>query len=180
MPKASPGVLGLYSSDTMSTITYRQALVADLPAICALGQVVNLLHHEAKPEIFAPPSPPDRDVEHWRNSAFSPDTIAFVAEGSGGVIAFVTAGVVRESHSLLQPLLFARVGSVCVAQAWRSRGIGKELMRMVERWAAAQGASDIRLNVWSFNESARRLYEELGYEVRSLFMGKWLGQNASF
>lgn len=50
-------------------------------------------------------------------------------------------------------------------------------MQRVESWAAEQRAIDVRLNVWAFNESARRLYEELGYEVRSLSLGKWLAKN---
>jgi ribosomal protein S18 acetylase RimI-like enzyme len=93
------------------------------------------------------------------------------------VIGFVNATIVIESHSLLQPFKFARVGSVSIAANSRHRGIGRQLMSMVEHWAAAQGASDVRLNVWAFNGPARHLYEELGYEVRSLLMGKALRQH---
>ena len=164
---------------TMNDYTYRRALESDLPAICVLGQVVNLLHHEARPEIFAPLSAPERDEEHWRSTAFSSGSIAFVAEYSGQTIAFVTASVIDENHSLLQPIRYVRVGSVCVDEGQRGRGVGRELMQLVERWAAREGASDIRLNVWAFNESARHLYKELGYEVRSLFLGKWIVKNGA-
>ena len=45
-------------------------------------------------------------------------------------------------------------------------------MKGAENWAAARGAADVRLNVWTFNEDAVRLYRDLGYEVRSQTMGK--------
>ena len=50
-------------------------------------------------------------------------------------------------------------------------------MASAERWAGDCGAVDVRLNVWAFNQSAIQLYEESGYELRSLFMGKTLAQN---
>lgn len=49
-------------------------------------------------------------------------------------------------------------------------------MAMAEAWAIASGAVDMRLNVWRFNAAAVHLYEELGYEVRTLHMGKSLGE----
>ena len=62
--------------------------------------------------------------------------------------------------------------AICVAGAVRGQGIGRTLMREAEAWARDQGATDLRLNVWAFNEGAVRLYRELGYEVRLLTLGK--------
>ena len=158
---------------------YRAATEADLPAICALGQVVNLLHHQAWPQIFAPASAPERDEQHWRQGVASSGSVVFVAERAGTLIGFVTVSVITESHSLLQPMQYAKVGSICVQEAERGRGVGSNLMERAEEWAAAQGAIDVRLNVWAFNQSALALYKELGYEVRSLFLGKSLPLNVA-
>jgi ribosomal protein S18 acetylase RimI-like enzyme len=151
---------------------YREAELHDLPGVCALGEVVNLLHHDAWPSIFAPRSDPSRDAPHWRRSIGQPHATTFVAEHSGELMAFITVMLVDESNSRLQPMRYAHVGSVCVAEPFRGRGIGKQLMSLAEQWAAGRGARDMRLNVWAFNESALAFYEELGYEVRSLFLGK--------
>jgi len=158
---------------------YRAATEADLPAICALGQVVNLLHHQAWPQIFAPASAIERDEQHWRQCVEGSGSVVFVAERVGTLVGFVTVAVIKESHSLLQPMQYARVGSICVLEAERGRGVGSELMECAEGWATAQGAIDVRLNVWAFNQSALALYKELGYEVRSLFLGKSLPQNVA-
>ena len=156
--------------------TYREATNSDISAICVLGQVVNLLHHEAWPQIFSPASDPQRDALYWSKSIETENSTTFVAEKAGEIVGFVSVSVTAENLSLLQPMCFARVGSVCVAEAFRGQGIGRELMAQVELWAAANGAADVRLSVWAFNQPALRLYEELGYEVRSLYLGKELSQ----
>jgi ribosomal protein S18 acetylase RimI-like enzyme len=158
---------------------YRAATKADLPAICALGQAVNLLHHQAWPLIFAAASAPERDEQHWRQCVAGAGSVVLVAERARVVVGFVTVNVITEAHSLLQPMRYAKVGSICVQEAERGRGVGSNLMQRAEKWAAANGAVDVRLNVWAFNESALALYKELGYEVRSLFLGKALPQNVA-
>jgi GNAT superfamily N-acetyltransferase len=69
---------------------------------------------------------------------------------------------------------YAKVGTVGVTHGFRGQGIGHALMTLVEEWAWSRGATEVHLNVWAFNEGARRLYEELGYAVRSHHMGKRL------
>lgn len=61
---------------------------------------------------------------------------------------------------------------MAVREGQQGRGIGRTLMRLAESWGIEQGATDIRLAVWTFNESATRLYEEPGYEVRAFEMEK--------
>lgn len=163
----------------MAPLLYREARNSDLLAVCELGQVVNAIHHAEHPEVFAPPSSPERDAEHWRVACFGPNAVAFVAEVDDTVVGFVSAAISDESHSLLLPVRYARVGSVSVAEAYRGRGVGRELMKLVEQWAREKGAADIRLNVWAFNQSALNLYQELGYELRSLYMRKALGQHVA-
>jgi ribosomal protein S18 acetylase RimI-like enzyme len=156
------------------TIVIREATAVDLPAICVLGQEVNRLHHEAWPQIFAAPSDPNHDAPHWQQSIANPDAVAFVGEQAGQVVAFITVFSATESSPLLQPVHFARVGSVCVAVHLRGRCIGRSLMQSAEHWALQRGASYIRLNVWAFNEAALQFYEELGYEPHSHILGKEL------
>lgn len=149
-----------------------RATVQDLASICQLGQVVNRLHHAALPDIFAADPDHVEHAAHWRKSLKNDDAATFLAYDEGAVAGFVTVQVIEESHCLLQPQRFARVGTLCVAEQKRGRGIGRVLMQHAERWAAACKALDIRLEVWKFNGSAVRLYEELGYEIQSFAMSK--------
>jgi ribosomal protein S18 acetylase RimI-like enzyme len=152
----------------------REATADDLPAICVLGQEVNLLHHEAWPRVFAAPADPDRDAPHWRQSISSASATTFIAEQSGNAIGFITVFLADDPSPLLQPGRIARIGSVCVTAPHRGQGVGRALMAQAECWAFERGAQDIRLNVWAFNEAALRFYDELGYGVRSHVLGKSL------
>jgi ribosomal protein S18 acetylase RimI-like enzyme len=154
-------------------IRYREATEADLDAICALGMQVNLLHHEAFPRVFAGPADPRRDAVHWTASIAQPMAATFVAEPQGAALAgFVTVAVGDETHSLFQSQRNGRVGTLGVSPEWRGQGIGRALMQHAQDWASARGAMELRLNVWAFNDSALRLYRELGYEMRMHTLAK--------
>ncbi|MFF5794354.1 GNAT family N-acetyltransferase [Paeniglutamicibacter sp. NPDC012692] len=53
-------------------------------------------------------------------------------------------------------------------------GYGREAMILAERTAKQLGASELGLNVFGYNTSARALYESLGYEPTSIRMAKAL------
>ena len=145
----------------------RPATSADIDEICQLGDEVNALHHDNAPSLFAAPGDPHRHAAHWLSTLDKTAAATFVAELDTAMVGFVTVLVVTESHSLLQPLRFARIGTVGVSASQRGQGTGKALMACAQTWAKAQGATEIRLTVAAFNEGAVRLYQELGYEVRT-------------
>lgn len=153
---------------------YREAQPSDLEAICQLGEVVNLLHHEAWPHIFSGAGDPDRHSSHWQQSIGGERSTTFVCEYEGTLVGFVTVLVAQDSSSLLQPHPYARVGSICVVDGHRKKGIGRALMALAEQWAVDRCAQDLRLHVWDFNDQAMALYAELGYEIRSHVLGKRL------
>lgn len=157
------------------TISYRMACVDDVQAICELGQLLNAIHHAARPDIYtSATSEHGRDLAHWMNSFQHPGHMVFMAHAGQQAVGFITASVSSASGPLLQPLKFARIGSVCVAEDFWGRGIGRGLVQQVRTWAIQQQAQDIRLAVWAFNTRARRLYEELGFETRAYEMGMQL------
>ena len=158
---------------------YREATEPDLSAICALGEEVNAIHHRAFPQVFASAGEIDRDAVHWISSIGKQDATTFVAEESGSLVGFVNVSIVTESHSLLQPMRFGRVGSVGIAEHKRGQGIGRELMGLAQDWVSRRGGVEVRLNVWAFNSHALHVYEELGYEVRSFFLVKPLPSGAN-
>jgi ribosomal protein S18 acetylase RimI-like enzyme len=158
---------------------YRSATSADLLSLCALGEEVNLIHHAAWPEVFAPPGMPEGNRDHWARSVGKDDATTIVAEEDDSLVGFITVSVATESHTLLQPIRYAKVGSVGVTVARRGKGIGPKLMELAEEWAIEHGAVEVRLTVWAFNETALRMYAELGYETRSKNLGKRLRAGAA-
>jgi ribosomal protein S18 acetylase RimI-like enzyme len=115
------------------TLMIRRATLNDLHKICELGQVVNQLHHQAYPGIFLPQNEPLRDMAHWQRAVQGDDSVCFVALGEtqGPALGFVTAYQVDESHSMLHPMRYLRIGTVCVDVAVRGQGIACRLMAEV-------------------------------------------------
>ncbi len=159
-------------------LLYREALQEDLAAICSLGEEVNVLHHDAWPHIFSGPGDPMRHASHWQQSIGVAKATTFVGEAEARIVGFVTVFHSQDASPLINPVSYARVGSICVAQEHRGSGVGRTLMRHAEQWAVQRGLSDLRLHVWDFNQRAMNLYAELGYEVRSHVLGKRLAADA--
>lgn len=155
-----------------NVVRYRTADETDALTICELGQLLNKIHHAARPDIYtAATLDYQRDLPHWMNALVDPAHAVFIAHVGPQAAGFITASLSSGVGPLMQPLKFARIGSVCVAEQFWGNGIGRGLIQHVRDWAVDQGAEDIRLAVWTFNEQAIRLYAELGFETRALEMG---------
>ncbi|MDB5851690.1 MAG: family N-acetyltransferase [Rhodoferax sp.] len=80
-----------------------------------------------------------------------------------------------------QPLV--NLHDVAVLPAYRGRGVGAQMLALVEDLARARGACKLTLEVLQGNRNAGRLYERLGFADYQLdpamgqarFMQKWLG-----
>lgn len=156
-------------------ISYRRATIDDILTVCELGQILNMVHHSARPDIYANATAEfARDKSHWLASLTGEDRAMFLAEHGGTAIGFITVQVMRPTSPLLQPSIFGRIGSIAVLEQLRGHGVGRALMRLAEEWARKNGAGDMRLTVWAFNEQAVGLYQELGYDLRAFEMGKQL------
>jgi len=82
----------------------------------------------------------------------------------------------RQSGALVGIVLCSRVGAgvahitqLCVAQAYRGRGLGWVLLRQCAESLVRAGFEAITLTVTEANEQAVRLYERFGFRVRHRF-----------
>ena len=66
----------------------------------------------------------------------------------------------------------AFICDVIIDEPYRGKGYGRQLMLLVEQEVKAKGLSRIGLHVFSFNETAIRLYRSLGYITTDLTMEK--------
>lgn len=58
---------------------------------------------------------------------------------------------------------------ITIHEPFRGRGLGRALLAAVERHARRAGHGALLLNVFRWNEPARRLYEGAGYRTRAAF-----------
>jgi ribosomal protein S18 acetylase RimI-like enzyme len=161
--------------------TIREALPSDYRELCALIHEVDALHRAHLPQIFQKPAGPVREETYILQLIDDPAAGLFVAQAGDQLAGLVTV-IVRESPEI--PLFvrrrYAVVDSLVVGAAFRRAGIGRALMARAERWAAAQGAGNVELGVWEFNQEAVAFYRALGYETAMRRMSKALrGQKDS-
>jgi aminoglycoside 6'-N-acetyltransferase I len=86
-------------------------------------------------------------------------------EENGRVTGFLEVGLRSHADGCdpMQPVGF--VEGWFVHEAFRNRGIGRELMRSAENWARAQGCVEMASDSWINNERSLRAHEALGFEV---------------
>jgi ribosomal protein S18 acetylase RimI-like enzyme len=95
------------------------------------------------------------------------DAIIFLAEDSGLLIGLVEVYFRQddEANSLIVPHKYAHLQSLMVSEPYRKSGIGKKLMDVAQQWAREKGATEMRLDVWEFNQGTIQFYEKMGFHT---------------
>lgn len=83
-----------------------------------------------------------------------------VAERDGAIAGWIHVAITVA----LETGAFAEIRGLVVTEAWRSRGVGAELVAAGEEWARGRAMSRIRLRTNVKRERAHRFYERCGYE----------------
>ncbi len=154
----------------------RQATPNDYEALCAVIAEVDALHCAHLPHVFRPFPGPARDRNYIVGLIEDPMAMLLVAEHRGQLVGFINV-TIRDAADipLLVPRRYAFVENVVVKEGFRRRGVGEALMARAQRWAEAQGASTMELNVYEFNQAAQAFYRKLGYETLTRRMRRRLG-----
>jgi ribosomal protein S18 acetylase RimI-like enzyme len=149
-------------------ITIRPAKARDYDELCQVIEQVDRLHRENLPHLFQQPAGPVRDPDYLLGVLVDPDHGLFVAEAGGRITGFVHA-IIRDTPAIpiVVPRRLAIVDNLCVREGVRRAGIGQALMQRAQTWAQAQGAGEIELTVYEFNEPAIAFYQSLGYKTVS-------------
>ena len=149
-----------------STIALRRATANDLEAYCDLLAEADGLHRRRLPRIFRPVAGPTRSPDHFLGLLGDPRSAVILAEAEGEPVGCLVI-TLRDTPTvpIVAPRRVAVVDTLVVTRAWRRLGIGTALMLEAERWARAQGATDLELSVYQFNRGARAFYRALGYHT---------------
>ncbi len=146
------------------TLDIRKGSLSELPEIMT---VVNLCMHKLRAQ----------NITQWddlypTDDQFKADLQAhnlFVALHEGEIIG--TISIATEQPPEYQTIAWHHSGKVvtvhrlCVNPEWWGQGIASSLMDYVENWAFAQTYSGMRLDTYSDNHSAIRLYDSRSYRL---------------
>ncbi len=99
------------------------------------------------------------------DASFTDDDICvLIAELDGKAIGYAVAYVMDGRYGYLDEMY--------VDEGARGHGLGKALIEAAEDWAREMSMTQMRLNVFLWNENATRLYEKTGYDGYYLCMRK--------
>ena len=135
----------------------REAEVRDIPDILRLLVQVDMVHHNARPDLFKGPAAKYNGEEIAQILADEGRPLSGAVRGHAFCIAKQIVG-----DSVLTDIKTLYVDDICVDENARGRGVGKALYEHVKQYARDNGFYNITLNVWEGNPGARAFYEAMG------------------
>lgn len=149
----------------------RKAEVKDIPRILELLVQVDMVHHNARPDLFKGPATKYNAAEIEELLA-DPSKPIFVYEDTNRVVqghAFCIAKQVV-GDSVLTDIKTLYVDDICVDEAARGQHVGTALYEYVKEYAKENGFYNITLNVWEGNPGAKAFYEAMGLKPQKICM----------
>ncbi|MBE2261367.1 MAG: GNAT family N-acetyltransferase [Burkholderiaceae bacterium] len=119
-----------------------------------------------------------------RELAARPQAFSVLAFDRSGQADAAPVGLVNclEGFSTFACRPLVNVHDLAVMPAWRGKGVGRQMLALVESLARARGACKLTLEVLAGNRSAMNLYRRCGFDGYQLdpsmgsaqFLQKWL------
>ena len=100
-----------------------------------------------------------------RVSGNLPATILVSHNENGVLLGFIEVGLRSRADGCDPARPVGFVEGWFVHEAFRNRGVGRELMRAAQEWARAQGCVEMASDALIENERSQRAPEALGFEV---------------
>ena len=148
----------------------RRANINDKPRIEELLRQVLEVHHNARPDIFKGGT--KKYTSDELDAIIADDSRPiFVAEDGEIVYGYAfCVFVCHEENNILTDIKTLYVDDLCVDEAARGKGIGRELYNFAVNFAKESGCYNLTLNVWADNVSALGFYEALGLHKQKIGM----------
>ncbi|WP_426058368.1 GNAT family N-acetyltransferase [Hymenobacter sp. B1770] len=99
----------------------------------------------------------------------SPRAVLLVAERRQQIVGSGYARI-QQAKAYHKHTEYAYLGFMYVEPGSRGQGINGLLMEAFKQWAAAQGLTELRLEVYAHNQPALRAYEKAGFAAHMLEM----------
>lgn len=158
----------------------RKARLADHLALCALWTQVDTLHAELRPDFFTRGEEPARSTLYLDRIVEDRDQELLVAVQDERLLGLIHLQLYDTPPSpVFADRRRAHVEDLVVDREFQRAGIGGALLRVGERWALRQGASQLVLTVWSGNDPGLAFYDAQGYQTVNQVLAKELGPEPS-
>lgn len=145
----------------------------DLKEVNKIRQQVFNLHVNALPHIFKVVWDEKKEFDFLQTILQDENVLLYVFESDGEIAGYAQIEK-REKldRGAKSPRRWCHLSDFGVTQKERSKGVGTEFLRLIEKELKALGFSKLELNVWEFNQGAMRFYERNGFYTLKRSMEK--------
>ena len=140
----------------------RRARAADLPAAQELQEALRREHELLDLRYRIADDAPARwaaDLRAWVRS--DADRILVADAGEEGIVGLAIAHLAWPAPIYLQRLM-VWVDDLYVRPAWRSKGVGRDLLSALQAWGGTVGAEDLRAGVLTANTQGLDFWSAAG------------------
>ncbi len=144
-------------------MTVRRAEEKDIPKILDLLVQVDMVHHNARPDIFKGPAT-KYNADELRAIFKNEATPVFVCTDENDIPlghAFCIHKQIK-NDPVLTDIRTLYIDDICVDSSARGKHIGKTLFEHVTAYARKMNFYNVTLNVWTCNASAMSFYKSMG------------------
>lgn len=153
----------------------RMAMEKDLPRIHELLMQVELIHHQARPDLFKCGGRKYTDDQLLEILHDDQRPILAAADDRDRLLGY--AFCIFQQHpddNILTPVRSLYIDDLCVDEACRGQHVGKTLYEAVLDYAREHGCYNVTLNVWNGNDKAMAFYQACGLKPQKIGMEKIL------
>lgn len=147
------------------------AVGADREAVNAMARQVHAMHVAWRPDIF---EMVDELYPEERFQSEVKEKQLYVAKLGSACVGYVLLKVRNFDWPGMVRRKVMVVDEICVDEACRNQGIGREMMEDVRALANAFGCTDLQLSVYLQNEGAVAFYQKCGFSMGTLSMQRKL------
>ena len=149
-----------------NNIEIRIAKVDDIENVFLLEEQLFSLYCKARPDWIDRNKRP-HNYEYLKK-CIENDGKIFIAEDRNKIIGYcITFLDDINNHHYYVDMKNLYIESFYIYENYRRKGIGRMLFEEVKKYAKEQNCKNIELEVWEFNESAKKFYENLGMKRRT-------------
>lgn len=150
----------------------RRAEPRDIPGLMHLLLQVDMVHHNARPDLFKGPATKYSETELAEMLCNdSRPVFVYTDETDENVLGH--AFCVMQEHSgerVPADIRTLYIDDICVEETARRRGIATRLYETVTAYARQCGCYNVTLNVWVCNPGAQAFYEKCGMKPQKIGM----------
>lgn len=140
----------------------RLATVKDINGILELLHQVHEVHVQGRPDIFRNGTT-KYTFDVLKQMLEEQKVLIYIYVEEDKVLghAFCMVEEIKNNSNFIDTK-YLFIDDICVDKDARRKNIGTKLYNFVKDYAKSIGCKSIRLNVWSFNESAYNFYKKMG------------------